>query len=84
MTARLRALTARVARLARAGGPAARRRERAGRAAIGMPAGHPERITGELRGGQEEWLAALAARLWPDDEYAQIVRDTRPGGGEDR
>ena len=46
-----------------------------------MPARHPERITAELGRRQEEWLAAVAARLWPQDEYAQIVRDTRPDGG---
>jgi hypothetical protein len=74
-------MTARLAALARAGGPLARRRERAARAAIGMPARHPERITAELPGREEQWLAALAAELWPEDEYAQIVRDTRPDGG---
>jgi hypothetical protein len=78
MTARLAALAT---RLARAGGPLARRRERAARAAIGMPARHPERLTAELPGRDEQWLAALAAELWPEDEYAQIVRDTRPDSG---
>ena len=50
--------------------------ERDARAAIGMPARHPERITAELPGGQEELLAALAAALWPGDEYAAIITGT--------
>lgn len=51
--------------------------ERQARAAIGMPARHPERVTRELAGGQEEWLAGLAAVLWPDDEYTAIITETR-------
>ena len=47
------------------------------RAAIGMPARHPERITRDLPAGQEEWLAALAAVLWPDDDYTAIITETR-------
>jgi hypothetical protein len=54
----------------------ATRRERSARAAIGMPAHHPERITRELPRGQEEWLAALCTALWPDDEYADITNGT--------
>jgi hypothetical protein len=50
--------------------------EQIARAAIGMPARHPERIIGALPGGQEEWLAAAAAALWPHDEYARIITDT--------
>ena len=61
----------------RCGCPACDKAERDARAAIGMPARHPERITRELPGGQEEWLAALAAALWPDDEYAEIIIETR-------
>jgi hypothetical protein len=49
--------------------------ERDARVAIGMPARHPERITADLPGGQEEWLAALAAALWPRDEYARIITE---------
>ena len=45
------------------------------RAAIGMPARHPERIIGGLPDGQEKRLAAVAAALWPHDEYAQIITD---------
>jgi hypothetical protein len=56
--------------------------EREARATIGMPAWHPERITRELPGGQEEWLAALAAALWPEEEYTAIIaevwREDRP------
>jgi hypothetical protein len=56
--------------------------ERDARAALGMPARHPERITAELPGHQEEQLAALAAELWPDDEYAQIITETRRERGQ--
>jgi len=52
------------------------RRERAARAAIGMPARHPEHITRELRRGDEAWLATLCTQLWPDDEYADITAQT--------
>lgn len=66
----------------RCGCPACDRAEREARAAIGMPARHPERITRDLPGGQKEWLAALAAALWPQDEYARIIaelwRENRP------
>ena len=50
--------------------------ERDARAAIGMPAAHPEKITRDLHGRQEEWLAILAAALWPGDEYAAIISET--------
>jgi len=49
--------------------------ERDARAAIGMPARHPERITRDLPAGQEEYLAALADALWPGDEYAAIIAE---------
>jgi hypothetical protein len=50
-------------------------KERAARAALGMPAGHPERLT--RKPGRAEWkqLAAWLAELWPDDEYTAIVTD---------
>jgi hypothetical protein len=51
--------------------------ERDARQALGMPARHPERITSGLSGGREKWLAAVAADLWPHDEYAEIVIETR-------
>jgi predicted pyridoxine 5'-phosphate oxidase superfamily flavin-nucleotide-binding protein len=55
----------------------ARRAERRARKSIGMPARHPERLTAELPEADEEWLAGVAAELWPDDEYAQIIAETR-------
>jgi hypothetical protein len=61
----------------RCGCPVCDRAERDARAAIGMPARHPEKITRELRGGQEQWLTALAAALWPDDDYTAIITETR-------
>lgn len=54
-----------------------RKAERNARKAAGMPARHPERITRELPESHEEWLAALAAELWPADEYAEIIAETR-------
>jgi len=61
------------------------RRERSARAAIGMPARHPEHITRELPRRQENWLAALCAELWPDDEYTGIITDVlRDCGREDQ
>jgi hypothetical protein len=59
----------------RCGCPACDKAERDARAAIGMPARHPERITAGLPDRQEEWLAALAAALWPQDEYARIIAE---------
>ncbi len=51
------------------------RKERIARAAIGMPARHPERVI--PKPGRAEWrqLAAWLAELWPDDEYTAIVTD---------
>jgi len=60
------------------------RKERAARAAIGMPAEHPELLT--RRPGRGEWrqLTAWLAEMWPNDEYAAIVaeawRQDRPPG----
>jgi hypothetical protein len=51
--------------------------ERHARKAMGMPSRHPERLTRELPDGDEEWLAGLAAELWPDDEYTAIISETR-------
>jgi len=53
------------------------RRERIARAAIGMPAHHPEQVT--RKPGRAEWkqLAAWCAELWPNDEYTVIVTDAR-------
>jgi hypothetical protein len=49
--------------------------EGAARAAIGMPAQHPEHITRDLPDSMETWLAEVCASLWPDDEYTEIVAD---------
>ncbi len=51
------------------------RKERIARAAIGMPAHHPEHFT--RKPGRAEWkhLAAWLAELWPNDEYTAIVAD---------
>ncbi len=53
------------------------RRERAARAAIGMSARHPERVT--RKPGRAEWrlLETWMAELWPRDEYTVIVTETR-------
>jgi hypothetical protein len=59
----------------RCGCPACDTAERDARAAIGMPACHPERISRDLPGRQEEYLAALADTLWPQDEYARIIAE---------
>jgi hypothetical protein len=45
--------------------------EREARAILGMPAGHPEHLTRPLRRAHERRLDALAAELWPNDEYAR-------------
>ena len=52
-----------------------RRKERIARAAIGMPARHPELVT--RKPGRVEWkqLAAWSAELWPNDQYTAIVTD---------
>jgi hypothetical protein len=59
------------------------RKERIARAAVGMPAGHPELVTSKP--GRAEWkkLTAWLAELWPNDEYTAIVaekRQDRPPG----
>ena len=48
-------------------------KERIARAAVGMPAGHPELVT--RKPGRAEWtlFAAWCAELWPHDEYTAIV-----------
>ena len=55
--------------------PLCHKAERDARTAIGMAARHPERIIRDLPGGQEEYLAAVAEALWPDDEYAAIIAE---------
>jgi hypothetical protein len=50
---------------------------------LGFPArGHPESLVMGLPEGDEEWLAGLAAALWPADEYAGIIRAYLPGPGQ--
>jgi hypothetical protein len=51
------------------------RKERIARATLGMPAGHPELITGKP--GRAEWklFTAWLAELWPNDEYTAIVAE---------
>jgi hypothetical protein len=51
--------------------------ERAARAATGMPARRPERITRRPSRAQARLLRALAAELWPRGEYVGIITDTR-------
>jgi hypothetical protein len=51
------------------------RRERAARAVIGMPSGHPELLTRKPSRAEWRLLAAWCAELWPRDEYAAIVAD---------
>jgi hypothetical protein len=63
------------------------RNERIARAAVGMPAGHPELVT--RKPGHVEWkeLAIWLTELWPNDEYTAIVAQTwrldRPPGTQD-
>ena len=59
-------------------------KERAARAAVGMPAEHPELVT--RKPGRTEWkqLTAWLTELWPYDEYTSIVaeawrQDRQPG-----
>ncbi len=51
------------------------RKERIARAALGIPAGHPELVT--RKPGRAEWklLATWCAELWPNDEYTAIVAE---------
>ena len=60
------------------------RKERIARAAVGMPALHPELLT--RKPGRAEWtlLAAWCAELWPNDQYTAVAagqwRQDRPPG----
>jgi len=51
------------------------RNEQIARAAVGMPAEHPELVT--RKPGRAEWrlLATWCAELWPHDEYTAIVAE---------
>lgn len=55
--------------------PVCDEREQNARAAIGMPALHPERIVRSLKSSQEWWLDVVAAELWPYGEYTAIAAD---------
>jgi len=59
--------------------PSARRAElaaeRQARDIAGLPGRHPERMYRPLRERYEERLAALAAELWPNDEYESELHD---------
>lgn len=60
-----------------AGGPGRiSRKERIARAALGVPAAHPELLT--RKPGRAEWrqLAAWCAELWPNDEYIAILAES--------
>lgn len=52
--------------------------ERMARAAIGMPACHPERLTHRAGRREAQELAAWHRQCWPADEYIAIIRDTHP------
>jgi hypothetical protein len=59
------------------------RTERIARAAVGMPAGHPELVTHKPSRAEWKQLTAWLAELWPNDEYTVIAaeerRDRPPG-----
>jgi hypothetical protein len=52
------------------------RKERIARAALGMPAEHPELITRKPDRSEWKLLATRCAELWPHDEYTAIVAET--------
>ncbi|MGH3299146.1 MAG: hypothetical protein ACRDP7_45890 [Trebonia sp.] len=52
------------------------------RTAMGMARKHPEWLTRELRAHQENYLAALADQLWPDEEYTAIITELRRQEGQ--
>jgi hypothetical protein len=41
-----------------------------------MPPGHPESLTAELDGADEEMLVGLCTELWPGDEWADFAADS--------
>jgi hypothetical protein len=51
------------------------RRERIARAAIGMPAEHPELVTRKPSRAEWKLLTTWLAELWPHDEYTAIVAE---------
>jgi hypothetical protein len=53
------------------------RKERIARAAVGMPAKHPELVTRKPSPAEWKQLTARLAELWPNDEYTAIVAEER-------
>ena len=51
--------------------------EKTVRDTLGVPRNHPERLTWRRHGSDEVALLALAAELWPGDEYVEIVDEFR-------
>ena len=49
--------------------------ERIARAAIGMPAEHPEQVTPKPSRAEWKELTAWLAGLWPSDEYTAITAE---------
>lgn len=80
----LASLLARLARrhTLRCGCPLCNPGELEQRDVIGMPYRHPESITRELPAGQEEELAAIAAELWPSDEWTSVITEVRRAEGQ--
>ena len=60
------------------------RTERFARAALGMPAEHPELLT--RKPGRAEWkqLTAWLTQMWPNDEYTAIVAEAWRKNDRDR
>jgi hypothetical protein len=53
------------------------RHERVARAALGMPASHPELLTRKPSRAEWRMFAAWLIEMWPHDEYTAIVTDAR-------
>jgi len=51
------------------------RKERLARAALGMPAEHPELVTRKPSRAEWKEFAARLAELWPHDEYTAIAAE---------
>jgi hypothetical protein len=57
------------------------RGERIARAAIGMPAEHPELVTRKPSRAEWKLFTAWCTELWPHDEYTAIVAESRREDG---
>lgn len=53
------------------------RKERLARAALDMPAEHPELVTGKPSRAEWKQLTVWLAEMWPNDEYSEIVTEAR-------